>query len=105
VDVRQWEIDGYRETSQNGLELRYNRQHQRSIQISLGMAASFLHSFAYGDRIFGLIPQLSASWVHEYANNSRLVSAQYVQAPDSPILLFRPNSRRVIGPLLTLRFL
>jgi outer membrane autotransporter protein len=89
VDVRQWEIDGYRETSQTGLELRYNSQHQRSIQTSLGMAASFLHSFAYGDRIFGLIPQLSASWVHEYANNSRQVSAQYVQAPDSHYFTFQ----------------
>lgn len=92
VDVRQWEIDGYSETSQTGLELSYNGQHQRSVQTFLGMAASFLHSFSFHDHPLAIVPQLRASWVHEYANNVRTVSAQFVQAPDSPYFTFQTES-------------
>lgn len=80
VDVRQWEIDGYNETSQTGLELRYDNQHQTSIQSTLGLAASYAHRTTVGD----LVPQLSAYWVHEYSNNSRSIHAEYVQAPEDP---------------------
>jgi outer membrane autotransporter protein len=79
VDVRQWEMNGYQETTNTGLELRYNSQNQTSIQSTLGLAASFAHNTPYGV----LVPQLSASWVHEYANNSRTINAHFVQAPGS----------------------
>jgi len=85
VDVRQWEIDSYHESSQTGLELSYNSQYQTSIQSSLGLAASFAHSTAYGV----MVPQLSASWVHEYSNNSRTIRSQFVQAPESPTFNFQ----------------
>ena len=79
VDVRQWEIDGYRESTNTGLELSYNSQHQTSIQSTLGLAASFAHSTPYGD----LVPQFGASWVHEYSNNSRIINSKFIQAPTS----------------------
>lgn len=80
VDVRQWEMNGYQESTNTGLELRYNSQNQTSIQSTLGLAASSVHRFTSGV----LVPQLSASWVHEYSNNSRTVNAQFVQAIVTP---------------------
>ncbi len=79
IDVRQWEMDSYQESTNTGLELRYNSQHQTSIQSTLGLLISYAHSFYSGV----LVPQLSASWVHEYSNNSRTIHAQFIQAPAS----------------------
>lgn len=78
VDVRQWEMNGYNESSNTGLELSYNSQHQTSIQSTLGLAASYAHRTPYGD----FVPQLTAFWVHEYANNSRTINAHFVQTND-----------------------
>lgn len=78
VDVRQWEMNSYQESTNTGLELHYNNQYQTSIQSTLGLAASYAHSTAYG--VF--VPQLTASWVHEYSNNSRTINARFVQATD-----------------------
>jgi len=79
VDVRQWEMNGYQESSNTGLELRYNSQYQTSVQSTLGLSASSAHNTPYGD----LIPQFNAFWVHEYANNSRTINSHFVQATDS----------------------
>jgi uncharacterized protein YhjY with autotransporter beta-barrel domain len=79
VDVRQWEMDSYQESSLTGLELSYNSQYQTSIQSRLGLAASYAHSTSYGV----LVPQLTASWVHEYSNNQRTITSKFIQAPDS----------------------
>lgn len=79
VDVRQWEMNSYQESSNTGLELSYNSQYQTSIQSTLGLAASSAHRLKYGV----LIPQLSASWVHEYANSSRTINSHFVQATNS----------------------
>lgn len=76
VNTRQWEMNSYQEATNTGLELRYNNQYQTSVQSTFGLFASSAHSFNFGV----LIPQISASWVHEYENNSRLVNAQFVQA-------------------------
>jgi len=78
LDVRQWEMNSYQEKSNTGLELSYNSQYQTSIQSTLGLAASYAHSTAYGV----LVPQLTASWVHEYSNNSRVINARFVQTSD-----------------------
>jgi len=88
VDVRQWEMSGYQESTNTGLELRYNSQYQTSIQSTLGLAVSSAHRFTYGV----LVPQLSASWVHEYANNSRTINAKFVQAPDSNAFSFQTEN-------------
>jgi len=80
VDVRQWEMNRYNESNNTGLELSYNSQYQTSIQSTLGLAASSAHSFKYGV----LVPQLSASWVHEYANDARTIHSHFVQATVNP---------------------
>lgn len=79
VDARHWEMNAYQESTNTGLELSYNRQRQTSIQTTLGLFTSFAHSTASGI----IIPQLSASWVHEFANDARTINAQFVQAPGS----------------------
>jgi len=79
VDVRQWEMNGYQESTNTGLELLYNSQYQTSVQSTLGLSASSAHNTPYGD----LIPQFNAFWVHEYANNSRTINSHFVQAADS----------------------
>lgn len=79
VDARQWDMNSYRESTNTGLELRYNNQHQTSIQSNLGIFASSAHNFDFGV----LVPQISVSWVHEYANDSRIINAHFVQATDS----------------------
>jgi outer membrane autotransporter protein len=72
-------MDSYHENSKTGLELRYNSQHQTSIQTTLGLSASSAHSFTFGV----LVPQVTASWVHEFDNDSRTIKSQFVQAPTS----------------------
>lgn len=79
VDVRQWEINSYHESSNTGLELRYNDQHQTSLQTTLGLFASSAHSFSFGV----LVPQVNVAWVHEHANDSRIINAHFIQAADS----------------------
>ena len=79
VNVNQWDMDAYHENSKTGLELRYNSQHQTSIQTTLGLSASSAHSFTFGV----LVPQVTASWVHEFDNDSRTIKSQFVQAPTS----------------------
>lgn len=79
VDVRQWEINSYHESSNTGLELRYNDQHQTSLQTTLGLFASSAHSFPFGV----LVPQVNVAWVHEHANDSRIINAHFIQATDS----------------------
>jgi uncharacterized protein YhjY with autotransporter beta-barrel domain len=76
LNTRQWEMNSYQETTNTGLELRYNNQYQTSVQSTFGLFASSAHSYSFGV----LIPQITASWVHEYDNNSRTVNAQFVQA-------------------------
>lgn len=91
VDVRQWEINSYHESSNTGLELRYNNQHQTSLQTTLGLFASSAHSLSFGV----LVPQISATWVHEHANDSRIVNAHFIQAADSttgPGFFFRTEN-------------
>ncbi|MCK9606803.1 MAG: autotransporter outer membrane beta-barrel domain-containing protein [Methylomonas sp.] len=79
VDVRQWEINSYHESSNTGLELRYNDQHQTSLQTTLGLFASSAHSFSFGV----IVPQVNVAWVHEHANDSRIINAHFIQAADS----------------------
>ena len=78
VDARQWEMNGYQETSNTGLELRYNDQYQTSVQSRVGLFASSAHSFDFGV----LVPQISAYWVHEFLNGARTVNAHFVQTTD-----------------------
>ena len=85
IDVRQWEMNSYQESSNTGLELSYNSQYQTSIQTRLGLSTSYAKSTSYGV----WVPQLTASWVHEYSNNQRTITSKFIQAPDSDSFNFQ----------------
>ena len=70
------QINDYREHGQTGLELRYSGQDTSSLQSSLGAVATAAMSTQFGV----LLPQVSASWVHDYAVGGRNVDASFVDA-------------------------
>ncbi len=80
VNARYWDMEAYQEFTNTGLELSYNSQHQTSIQTKLGLSASFAHRLASNMTI---VPRLTASWVHEFSNNSRTIRSEFVQATGS----------------------
>lgn len=79
------QVNDFKEDGNTGLELRYSGLDQSSVQSSLGFLASVsLHS-SWG--VF--IPQLSAAWVHEYADGARNIDAEYIDASPSPTFRFK----------------
>jgi uncharacterized protein YhjY with autotransporter beta-barrel domain len=90
LNIRNWDTNSYRETSHTGLELSFNSQSQISVLTTLGIGASAL----YRMESFTLVPQLGVSWVHEYANNSRSIHAQFVQAIGSGDTGFNFNTEQ-----------
>ena len=79
------QVDSFKEKGNTGAELRYSGLDQTSVQTSLGAAATVAIAIPYGV----LLPQASASWVHEYANDARNIDARYVEAPSSPTFTFQ----------------
>jgi uncharacterized protein YhjY with autotransporter beta-barrel domain len=79
------QVDSFEEKGDSGLELRYSGLDQTSVQTSLGAAATVAIPIPNGV----LLPQASASWVHEYANDARNIDARYVDAPGSPKFTFQ----------------
>lgn len=69
-------IDDYREHGNSGLELRYSGQDTSSLQSSLGAVATAAISTQFGV----LLPQVSASWVHDYDVSGRNIDASFVDA-------------------------
>ena len=61
------EFDEYTEKGTTGLELVFDDADETSIQSRIGFAGSLAISTGFGV----LIPQLSADWVHEFANDQR----------------------------------
>ena len=70
------QINDYREHGQTGLELRYSGQDTSTLQSSLGAVATAAMSTQFGV----LLPQVSASWVHDYAVGGRNIDASFVDA-------------------------
>ena len=70
------QIDDYREHGNSGLELRYSGQDTSSLQSSLGAVATAAISTQFGV----LLPQVSASWVHDYDVSGRNIDASFVDA-------------------------
>ncbi len=68
-------LDSYAERGNTGLELKYDEDSRVSFQSKLGVEASMVLRTAFGE----VVPQVSADWVHEYADNQRSISVQYVQ--------------------------
>lgn len=70
------QINDYREHGNTGLELRYSGQDTSTLQSNLGAVATAAISTQFGV----LLPQISASWVHDYAVGGRHIDASFVDA-------------------------
>ena len=79
-----WTMDGYQESGNTGLELRYQSVTQSSLQTTLGGAASVVFPTAFG----AVVSTVTAGWVHEFEAYSQLIHAQFVQAPGSPFFTY-----------------
>jgi outer membrane autotransporter protein len=69
------QLQDYQETGTTGLELAYNDQWVNSLQSVVGLYASA----AYSTTVAVFVPQITADYIHEFANSQRLVEAQFVQ--------------------------
>lgn len=83
VNVVHWQNDSFEEDGNTGLELRYSSLDRTSVQSSLGLTGTVAISTAFGV----LVPQASAAWVHEYADDQRNIEARFVEDQ-------RPNPSR-----------
>jgi uncharacterized protein YhjY with autotransporter beta-barrel domain len=82
VDHRQ--TDGYEEQGDTGLELRYGSLDRTLIQSSVGGRIAAALETGIGV----VVPQVSAVWVHEFADDSRNIRAEYVDVEPSPSFTF-----------------
>lgn len=71
------DIDAYSETGALGLNLAVADQTVKSFETALGADVSYAHSTNFGV----VIPQLRLEWAHEFDNDSRQITAQYVNDP------------------------
>ncbi len=67
LDFIYTEFDGYREQGNTGLELVFQDTDETSFQSRVGFAGSLSFETGFG----ALLPQLSADWVHEFADPQR----------------------------------
>jgi outer membrane autotransporter protein len=96
-------IDDYKEHGNNGLALDYSGQDESSLQSSLGIFATMAISTQFGV----LLPQLSASWVHDYAVGGRTINAGFVDATEPSKFSFKrepvaPNFANISAGVSTL---
>jgi outer membrane lipase/esterase len=73
------DIDGYRETGGGNAGLNVAGQNFDSLISQLGWQASYAAQTGFG----AIIPQIRASWDHEYLNSAQNVSANLQQSPFS----------------------
>jgi outer membrane lipase/esterase len=89
-------IDAYREEINNsapgfGLNLAFEDQDVESLMFVLGGQASYAISTAFGV----LLPQARIEWRHEFKNDSRTVTARFVNDPTrTPLLLVTDDPDR-----------
>jgi uncharacterized protein YhjY with autotransporter beta-barrel domain len=88
LDVTHWQMESYQEHGDTGLELQYRGFDVTSVQSSLGATATLAFSTAFGT----MVPQLTATWVHEFANDQRTIHAKFVEAPNSAEFTFQRES-------------
>lgn len=71
------QVDAVDETGGSGWALHVDKQNFDSIKSSLGTQASYAISFPWGV----LLPTVRLDWVHEYANDARVMTAYFNQDP------------------------
>ena len=79
-------VEGFTESGAGALNLDVNSQSANSLQTGLGMRLA--RPFQAGQTL--LLPQLSAFWQHEFANNSRGLDARLARAGSN--FVFQTNS-------------
>jgi uncharacterized protein YhjY with autotransporter beta-barrel domain len=79
-------LDGFAETGATPMTLRFDQQTEKSLQSSLGI---------YANRVYGLPAgvlsvQLNADWLHEFADDQRVLTASFAEdlRPDPVQLRF-----------------
>ena len=75
LDWKFIEFDGYTEKGNTGLELVFDSTDETSFQSRVGFASSL----AVGTSIGVIVPQLSADWVHEFADPQRTLAFSFAQ--------------------------
>ena len=76
LSVLSWQVDDYTESGATGVRLRYDDYDATSVQHSLGAAVEYPLPTSFGV----VVPQLSAAWVHEYANDQQTITAGFIEA-------------------------
>ncbi len=71
------EFDSYTEQGDTGLELVLDDTDETSFQSRVGFAGSFAVSTGFGV----LVPQISADWVHEFADSQRTLAFSFADDP------------------------
>jgi uncharacterized protein YhjY with autotransporter beta-barrel domain len=85
LDITHWQVEGYQERGSTGLELQYRSLNVTSVQSSLGATATFAIRTAFAS----VVPQLTATWVHEFVNDQHTIHAKFVEAPSSAEFTFQ----------------
>lgn len=85
VAVSHTQVGSFEEDGDTGLELRYSSLSQTSVQTSLGVQGTAAWPLSWGV----VMPQASAAWVHEYANDARNIQARLVEASPAPQFTFK----------------
>lgn len=75
VQFKQTDFDGYSETGDSGLELRYDDHSIISRRIVLGLFASA--AISTGTAV--LVPQVSVDYIHEFEDDRDSISASFVE--------------------------
>ncbi|VAW84059.1 hypothetical protein MNBD_GAMMA18-1427, partial [hydrothermal vent metagenome] len=88
VNLVRADIDSYQENSSSGFELAYGQQSVRSLTTVFGGQASIAMSTRYGV----LSPQLRFEWVHEFQDDSRYITASFVNDPSSSSFRIRTDA-------------
>ncbi len=82
------DIDAYSETGALGLNLAVAGQNIKSFETALGADVSYAHSTNFGV----VTPQIRLEWAHEFDNDSRQITAQYVNDPRNNRFFVRTDS-------------
>nr|MDQ2695061.1 autotransporter outer membrane beta-barrel domain-containing protein [Pseudomonadota bacterium] len=82
------QIDGYRETGAQGLNLAVEGQDVDSLTSVLGAQGAYATSHGFGV----LTPYARVEWHHEFQDDSRSVAARYVNDPRGNLLVARSES-------------
>ena len=75
-------INGYTETGANSLNMKVNDQQINSLILSVGAQASVAINTGKDSKI---VPNIRASYEHEFANDSRTITTELVSQPGIPI--------------------